>query len=160
MKLSPEAQAVLDRTFDALSKAHVGCRVHFEYRPRYCISAFTSAIVSQGVCAQMAVDEVEAHHQSVTGMYGDEKLVLAETKGLAWICFARWQRSKKVFRYDLITGQVIQEPKRLEHDDLERLKMLRKHVGVFGADKMIGSNRKELAELEFRASIHRQETLK
>lgn len=153
MKLSCEAQEVLDKAFDALRKARVR-NVHFEVRPRYC--GGSPSLVPQGTCAQEAVDEQEAYERHLTGVYGDKKKAMAGKKGLKWICFARWEKGKKVYRYDLITGETIQEPKRLSWEDKERLRFLRRHVELYGVQAILYSAKNELIDLEVRADMHRE----
>ena len=154
MKLTPEAQAIWDRTFQALRKLHVR-HVHFEARPRY--TCGSGALVDEDVCCQCAADEVRFRDMDLEGVHGEDRKVRAEKLGLSWICYARWEKGKKVFRYDLITGETIQEPKRLEYDEVRDLFHMRKQVETFGDTALTPRQKDDMKHLEFRASIHRQD---
>ena len=157
MKLTPEAQEIWDRTFTALRNLRVR-HIHFEARPRY--SCGSGALVDADVCCKCAADEVRSRDMDLTGVHGEEKKARAEKLGLSWICYARWEKGKKVFRYDLITGENIQEPKRLDWDELTEWKGLRHHVEVFGPSSLAPKDEARLVELELRANMHRQEPAK
>lgn len=133
--------------------AKAGRNAHYHVQPRYC--AGSPALVPLGQALHCADDEVEFHEMSLTGCWGEEKKKLAETKGLGGIVYARWERGKKVFRADIITGEVIEEPKRLQWEDIERLKALRNRKEYL--DNLRLEERRELEQLEFRAEIHREE---
>lgn len=159
MKLTTTERQILDVVIvqevalDALRQARARSP-HFEVRPRYCCGS--PALVDADMCAHEAVDEAEAHARCLTGVYGEELKAKAENMGLKGICFARWQKGTKVFRYDLITGETYLEPKRLGWDEKDRLRTLRKHAEVFGRHTLIPSNLAELDALEVRAEIHRE----
>ena len=128
-----------------------GRRAFFHIHPRY--TGGSGAMVNLGVCAHAAAEEEEFYHIALTGVWGEEKKKLAETKGLAGIAYARWEKGRKVWRLDLLTGAIFEEPKRLEWRDLERLKDLdnrKQHVGL------APDLDRELTGLLHRAEIHRQ----
>lgn len=104
------------------------------------------------VC-HVAEEEREAMERCLTGAYGEKDKTTAETKGLAWIAYARWQKGNKVFRLDLLTGEQIQEPPTMRHKDKERLADLRNRKQFVG---LTWETEQELVALEFRAMIHRE----
>lgn len=152
MKYSVEEQQVLEQTMEALRQARTRLP-HFECRPRYC--GGSPALVPIGTCVHEAVDEKEAHARCLTGVFGEENKAKAEKLGLKGICFARWQKGKKVFRYDLITGETFEEPKRMSWDDKDHLRCLRK-TKEYGICRWTPDMEAELADLEMRADIHRE----
>lgn len=110
-------------------------------------------MVSEEIAMRVAVQEVESYEMALTGAVGQQEEAKAAKEGLSWIAYARWEKGRKLFRLDLITGEQITEPPRLEDKDIKRLKLLRnsKKYGLMRFDE------NELTGLEFRAKIHRQE---
>jgi len=146
-----KVQQVLDRVYQATRGIRVP--ILFEVCPRYCSGSPT--LVSEQVCAQEALDEQESRERHLSGVYGEEHKAKAEKEGLEWICFARWTKGNKAWRYDLITGALIQEPKRLNSLEEDRLKLLR-NWKEFGLSNWHTGLENELVALEGRARMHQQ----
>ncbi len=131
-----------------------GRNAFFHIEPRY--TSGSPAMISMLEVLRIAVQEFEAHARCLTGVYGDELKTLAETKGLKYIAYARWEKGSKVWRLDLLTNEIYEEPKQLTWTDRERLIELR---GYLIHHKKIGESfrwQTELDALEFRAMIHRE----
>jgi len=112
-------------------------------------------MVDMDICLRVAEQEQNGYKEAMEGIYGMERQVLAQEEGLGNICYARWEKGRKVFRCDLLTGETFVEPKRLEYEELERLAVLRNIKQFQGS--MNPNNERELTGLEQRAKLHRQE---
>jgi len=138
-------------------------KANFHVHPRY--TCGSGAMVDMMTCMHVAAQEKESYQHILEGAEGEERQALAQEVGLEGICYARWEKGRRVFRYDLLTGRTFQEPKRLEYEELERWKVLESHVRIlarFGSrvPGEVGMNDKDKRELEAlreRAKIHRQE---
>jgi hypothetical protein len=119
-------------------------------QPRY--TAGSPALVPDSIALLVALDEVKHYKIHLEGVFGQKLLDKAMSEGLSWIVYARWEKGKKVYRLDLITGEQIIEPPRLEWDDKERIKILRNKHEFIG---LTVDDSEELAALEFRQKIHR-----
>jgi hypothetical protein len=126
-------------------------KANFSVRPRY--TAGSPAGVDMDTAIKFAVDEIRFHAMVLTGVWGEEKQRQAETDKLEHLAYARWEKGRKVFRLDLITGEEMVEPKSLMYKDEERLRVLRNMKQFVGLRQ---DTEQELKDLEFRAMIHRQ----
>ena len=81
-------------------------KVHYHVDTRY--TCGSPAVVPEQTALRVAEEEKKAYERALTGVYGDDKKTLAETKGLDGIVEARAESgSGKKFTWmiqDLITG--------------------------------------------------------
>lgn len=125
---------------------------NFHLVPRY--TPGSPAQVPWDTFLHVAQEELGSYEDALTGIFGEEKQKIAETKALSGIAFCRWEKGKKVFRLDIITGVQFEEPPRLNHKDVDRLKDLRNRK-QFGESLMTRDQLQELETLEYRNEIHR-----
>lgn len=138
-----------------LAYQHAGRGAHWHIEPRF--TGGSPAMISLGEVAHVAVQEFEARERCATGVFGEELKAKAEQPdALKGIAYGRWEKGKKVFRFDLLTGETFEEPKRLTWDERERLLFLR-HYKTLAKLEMRPSWTAELDALEYRARIHREE---
>jgi len=151
MQATETVEAVLNRVYENMKGIRVP--IYFEVRPRY--TCGSPGQVSERICAEEALSEQEGYQRALSGVYGEESKAKAEREGLEGICFVRWSKGNKTWRYDLIMNVKYEEPKRLETEDEDRLKLLR-HWKEFGLSNWHTQLEAELVALENRAKIHRQ----
>jgi hypothetical protein len=119
--------------------------------PRY--SGGSPALVADDIALHVADDEISGYEQCLSGILGDKAKEKAAADGLGGIVYARWEKGNKVYRMDLITGELIIEPPRLGWKDKERAAALlnkKKYLSLRMEEKF------ELERLEFSAKIHRE----
>jgi len=109
-------------------------------------------MVDDGTAFQVALQEFEGYEMALSGSYGEEAKQRATTLGLANIVYGRWEKGRQVWRVDLLTGDMFVEPPRLETLDIARAYNLQLQRAYLSR-----SQAQELADLEQRAKIHRQE---
>lgn len=149
---NPTFNKLLDLTREA------GRNSHYHLEPRY--TCGSPALVPMGVCLKVAVQEFEAHKNNLTGVFGEEARRKAEIVGLKGIAYARWEKGAQVWRLDLLTGETFIEPERLSWEEKDRLRELRHNKAWFDAhppEQMTAKLLTEMAALEERATIHREE---
>jgi hypothetical protein len=131
-----------------------GRKAFWHVHPRY--TSGSPAMVSMGEAIKAAVDEYKFREINLSGVFGDELKARAETEGLEHIAYARWEAKGKVWRLDLLTGQVAVEPDELGWEERDRLIDLRgqKKGADFWKEPFRFEN--ELLQLEARAKLHRQ----
>jgi hypothetical protein len=134
-----------------------GKRPHWHIEPRF--TGGSPAMISLGEVAHVAAQEAEARERCATGVMGAELKAKAEQPdALKGIAYGRWEKGNKVFRFDLLTGETFEEPKRLTWDERSRLLCLREwkaHYVKIG-QPMREVSEAELSALEYRAKIHRE----
>lgn len=141
------AMRVLDNIQKAPTKAHL----HLE--PRYTCGS-PAHCLDQDTVLHVANDEIASYDQYLTGIFGEANKKRAEVEGLAGIAYARWEKGKKVFRLDLITGEEFVEPPQLNYKEMSRALDLQNRLKYVGLNPDL---KRELETLEYRAKLHRQE---
>jgi len=137
----------------AIRQSPASRNAYCHVRPRY--SGGSPAQVDLSTMVHVAVNEEESYAQTMTGLYGEAERAKAVRLGLKGVCYVRWEKGPKIYRYDVLTGETRLEPKRLEQKDLERVRLLRNWL-EFTPDSMTDLQKAELALLEERAELHRQ----
>lgn len=135
-----------------------GKRPFWHIEPRH--TGGSPAMISLGEVARVAVEEIEARARNATGVFGAElKAKADQPDALKGIAYGRYERGGKVWRFDLLTGETFEEPKRLTWNERSRLLCLREwkeHYVKIGRP-MRDADEAELTALEHRARIHREE---
>jgi hypothetical protein len=113
-------------------------------------------MVPVGVAARVAEKEFEARERNLTGIFGDDLKQKAETLGLANIAYGQWQAKGKVWRVDLLTGEVFIEPKELNRDERAQLRSWRARLPHYNQPGEKPPFAAQMAQYEARVAIHRQ----
>lgn len=129
-----------------------GRNAHFYLAPRY--TPGSPALVDIGTCCHVGAEEVEAHEWTLDGTYGSQLQAKAQAEGVVNIAYARWEKGAKVYRLDLLTGECFVEPRQLDHDEVERVKILQNKQCYVG---LRTDETRELGVLIARAKLHRQD---
>lgn len=143
---------------EAAYRHTAGKRPRWHIEPRF--TGGSPAMISLGEVARVASQEFEARERCLTGVFGEELKAKAEAPdALKGIAYGRWEKGNKVFRFDLLTLETFEEPKRLTWDERTRLIELRDYAKRSAGFRlpMPGNMADELKALEYRARIHREE---
>lgn len=140
-----------NKSADILARANQAPgKAFYHLVPRY--SSGSPAMVDLGEAVRVADHEQEAYFNCLTGVFGNDLQVMAKSKGLSGIAYARWEKGNKVYRLDLLTGIESIEPPRLTSKECDRVRDLRnerKHLSLTPLKTA------ELMALESRLEIHR-----